>query len=75
MFSSSFFSPDFFGEFFKVVGTPIIIPKPPGKGNTLTGGVGGGLHIDLSEMRNKGFAKEDEDVLEFIIAFVLNRSN
>ena len=72
MFSSSFFSPEFFGNFFKITGTPVLIKRVDA--GVKDRGVGG-THVNLAPIRGKGFHKDEEDILEFIITFVLNRSS
>jgi hypothetical protein len=61
MFSSSFFNPEYFNEYFKVIGDPIPI---------LADGGGGSKGISQRRLRQD---EDDQDILDFIVTFVLNR--
>lgn len=66
MFSSSHFAPDHFGEHFKITGQVIIIPDEGGGGSK-------GMVVDYAELRRLNLRKEDEEILEFIVAWVMSR--
>ncbi len=63
MFSSSYFTPEYFNEHFKITSSVIQLP-----------GGGGGSHVvDYSELRRLKLDKDDQDILEFIVAYMMNR--
>jgi len=61
MFSSNFFSPEYFNDHFKATGEITILP-----------GVGGviGSNYNLEPLK---LDSDDEDILEILIAFTLSR--
>jgi len=61
MFSSSYFTPEYFNEYFKVTGEVIELPS-------------GGFGVNVNKRGPSQFHlnREDEDILEFVIAFVLS---
>jgi len=62
MFSSSYFNPEYFNEFFKISGTVI----EDGGGNS-------SVYVNWQQLQAMQLRKGDEDILEFIVAFVLSR--
>lgn len=66
MFSSSFFSPEFFGDHFKIT-TGEIIQLPDALGG------GSGKVVDFAAIRKLNLDKDDQDILEFIVAYVISQ--
>ncbi len=69
MFSSAFFTPKYFNKYFKITGEILDIGVVPSGG----GGGQAGVIVNQSQLRALGLRKDDQDVLEFIVAFVLSR--
>jgi len=63
MFTSLYFNPEYFNEYFKIAGKVISLP----------GGGGGGVEVNQAELGALGLNHEDEEILAFIVAFVLTR--
>jgi len=66
VFSSSYFSPEYFGEYFKITGEVTYIDTPGGGG-------GKAVNVNQRQLRALKLGKDDQDILEFIVAFVLSR--
>ena len=67
MFSSSYFAPEYFNEYFKVTGSV----------TTIGGGHGAWYEVDVNqdELRQFNLKRDDEVILEFMIAFVLSQGS
>lgn len=63
MFSSLYFTPKYFNEYFKITGDVI----DDGGGNS-------SVHVNWQQLKALRLGKDDQDILEFIVAFVLSRS-
>lgn len=61
MFSSSYFNPEYFNEYFKITGEVV----DDGSGTK-------SVVVNLGQLRSLKLRKEDEDILEFIVSFVLS---
>ena len=66
MFSSSYFNQEYFGEYFKITGDVIIIEEPEG------GSGSKGVTVNWQELKALGLNRDDQEVVEFIVAFVLS---
>lgn len=67
MFSSAYFSSEYFNEYFKITGE--IIPIDEGG----SGSGSKGVQVNWRELQLLGLHKDDQEVMEFIVAFVLSR--
>ena len=65
MFNSGHFAPDYFGEHFKPIKGEVYVP--PG------GGGGFWVNVDQTDLKAFKLKQEDEEILEFVVAFVLSR--
>ena len=61
MFSSSYFTPDYFNEYFKVTAEI-----------TDDGGSGSKVTVNQRELMAFNLEQDDQDILEFVVAFVLS---
>ena len=62
MFSSPYFNPEYFNEYFKVTGDLF----DDGGGNSR-------VRVNQRELKAFNLEQDDEDILEFVVAFVLSR--
>lgn len=65
MFSSSYFEPSYFNEYFKITPTDIVLPDDLGGSAAKV--------VDYKEIRKLNLDRDDQDILEFIVAFVTNQ--
>ncbi len=64
MFSSNYFTPSYFNEFFKITGE--VSYSEDGGGNS-------SVNVNWQQLKAMKLHKGDEAILEFIVAFVLSR--
>lgn len=67
MFSSSYFAQEYFNDYFKITGEVYELPDVTG------GGGGKAVQVNWQEIQALGLRKDEEEILEFIVAFVLSR--
>ncbi len=61
MFSSSYFTPQYFNEYFKITGDVV----DDGGGNSK-------VRVNQRELMAFKLDQDDQDILEFVVAFVLS---
>jgi hypothetical protein len=61
MFRSNYFTPWYFNEYFKI------------RGEVTGGGGGRKVSVNLEDLKALNLEQDDEEIMEFIVAFVLSR--